>query len=244
MLAHQGQTSDNRVITDARGRIKAIQALSDIAFELNRGDRLGLVGRNGSGKTTLLQVLAQILIPDDGQVIVDGTATNLLNINLGIQPGANAQRNITLRGLAAGHTREEIEARRQQIIDFSELGDFIEMPVETYSSGMRMRLSFAIATAFQPEILILDEWLSTGDIAFRAKATARMNDFVGQAGILVLASHSKKLLMDNCNQAIWLEDGRIKASGNVEDIWNAYEETQKREAQEVITATTATLGSA
>lgn len=222
-----GDAGDDRVVIDPKGRILAIKALQNISFSLKNGDRLGLVGRNGSGKTTLLQVLAEIMVPDQGELIVEGRSTNLLNINLGMSPGASAQRNITLRGLAAGHSLKEIEKRRAEVIDFAELGDFIDMPVETYSSGMRMRLNFAMATAFEPEILILDEWLSTGDIAFREKATARMRQFVKKAGILVLASHSPKLLQDNCNRAIWLDRGRIRADGDVKDIWRAYSAEQE-----------------
>lgn len=228
-----GADADDRVIIGPKGRILGIQALRDISFDLRSGDRLGLIGRNGSGKTTLLQVLSEIMMPDEGEVIVDGRSTNLININLGIQPGASAQRNITLRGLAAGRSLAEIESKRDEIIDFSELGDFINMPVETYSAGMRMRLNFAIATAFQPEILILDEWLSTGDISFREKATNRMRSFVDKAGILVLASHSPKLLQDNCNKAIWLDYGRIRAAGPVNDIWRQYAADQEQIQEQI-----------
>ena len=230
------QEVDDRVIIGPKGRILGIKALQDISFSLKNGDRIGLVGRNGSGKTTLLQVLAEIMVPDEGELIVEGRSTNLLNINLGMNPGASAQRNITLRGLAAGHSLKEIEKRRSDVIAFADLGDFIDMPVETYSSGMRMRLNFAIATAFEPEILILDEWLSTGDIAFREKATARMRQFVSKAGILILASHSPKLLQDNCNRAIWLDRGRIRADGDVNEIWRAYsaeQETVKKQLEAI-----------
>ncbi|MEL6380796.1 MAG: ABC transporter ATP-binding protein [Pseudomonadota bacterium] len=223
---------DDRLITNSRGRIVGIQALRNINFSLNEGDRLGLIGQNGSGKTTLLQVLAEIMVPDAGTLTIEGRSTNLLNINLGMQPGASADRNITLRGLAAGHSLAAIDQCRVEIIDFAQLGEFAHMPVETYSAGMRMRLNYAIATAFQPEILILDEWLSTGDIAFRERATARMKQFVDQAGILILASHSEKLLKDNCNRAIWLDQGRIRADGDVNDLWEAYAAEQKKRVDE------------
>ncbi|MEL6790491.1 MAG: ATP-binding cassette domain-containing protein [Pseudomonadota bacterium] len=223
---------DDRLVTDGRGRIIGIQALRDISFSLNEGDRLGLIGQNGSGKTTLLQVLAEIMVPDAGTLTIEGRSTNLLNINLGMQPGASADRNITLRGLAAGHSLTEIQKRRAEIVAFAQLGEFAHMPVETYSAGMRMRLNYAIATAFEPEILILDEWLSTGDIAFRERATNRMNQFVDQAGILILASHSHKLLKDNCNRAIWLDQGRIRADGDVDTLWKAYAAEQKKRVAE------------
>jgi len=133
-----------------------------------------------------------------------------------------------LRGLASGQRLHEIEEKRQEIIDFSELGEFVDLPVETYSAGMRMRLNFAIATAFEPEILILDEWLSAGDISFREKATNRMQDFVKKAGILLLATHSQKLLLDNCDKALWIDDGKIVQHGPADEIWTAYAAEQKR----------------
>tara|TARA_R110000868_G_scaffold208557_2_gene458094 strand:+ start:35549 stop:36364 length:816 start_codon:yes stop_codon:yes gene_type:complete len=218
---------DHRLIWSKSGRLKGVRALHDITFSLSKGDRLAIVGKNGSGKTTLLQVLAGIISPEVGKISTIGRVTSLININLGIQVEATGHRNITLRGLAAGYSHKEIEKRRREIAEFSELGEFLEMPMETYSSGMRMRLTFAIATAFEPEILILDEWLSAGDASFKEKATTRMRDFVEQAGILVLASHSRKLLLDNCEMGMWLDEGRIRSFGDVEDVLNEYDSQQK-----------------
>jgi ABC-type polysaccharide/polyol phosphate transport system ATPase subunit len=218
--------TDHRMIWNKSGRLKGIRALHNISFSLSKGDRLAIVGKNGSGKTTLLQVLAGIISPEVGQISTRGRVTSLININLGIQVEATGHRNITLRGLAAGYSHKEIEKRRREIADFSELGEFLDMPMESYSSGMRMRLTFAIATAFEPEILILDEWLSAGDASFKEKATMRMRDFVEQAGILVLASHSRKLLLDNCEIGMWLDEGRVRAFGDVEAILNEYEVQQ------------------
>lgn len=219
---------DARIITSPSGRIRAVKALSDISLELKSGDRMALIGRNGSGKTSLLQVLAGIIPPDTGRVVRRGSTTNVININLGMQAGASGHRNITLRGLAAGRTRLEIEAKRAEIQEFSELGEFLDMPVATYSSGMMMRLTFAIATAFEPNILLLDEWLSAGDASFRNKATERMKSFVEKAGILVLASHNRQLLMDNCNSAIWLDNGVVRTRGDVEPLLDEYEEEVKK----------------
>ncbi len=215
--------ADSRLIMGEGGRILGVRALESISFDLSGGDRLAVIGSNGAGKTTLLQILAGILPPDSGEVVIEGRCTSLININLGMQMEATGHRNITLRGLAGGYPRNEIEARRQDIADFCELGKFLDMPIETYSAGMRMRLNFAIATAFEPEILLLDEWLSAGDAAFRAKATQRMQSFVRKAGILVLASHSRQLLIDNCNRAIWMDDGRIREFGDVEDLYDRYQ---------------------
>lgn len=218
---------DSRIIISPTGKIRAVKALENISLDLKSGDRLAIIGRNGSGKTSLLQVLAGIIPPDTGRIVMRGVATSVININLGMQPEASGHRNIMLRGLAAGRTRAEVEAKRSEIQEFSGLGDFLDMPVTTYSSGMRMRLNFAIATAFEPDILLLDEWLSTGDAAFREKATERMKAFVGKAGILVLASHNRKLLLDNCNTAIWLDGGVVRARGDVKTLLDEYEAEMK-----------------
>lgn len=226
------EQAQDRMIWDKKGRLRGVRALNDVSFSLAEGDRLAIIGENGSGKTTLLQVLAGILAPEIGTLTARGRITSLININLGMQAEATGHRNITLRGLAAGYSHKDIEARRQEIAEFSELGDFLNMPIETYSAGMRMRLTFSIATAFEPEILILDEWLSAGDVSFKEKATRRMNAFVEKAGILILASHSRKLMLDNCEQAIWLEQGRIRDAGPVEEIINAYEAAQRAKKAE------------
>jgi ABC-type polysaccharide/polyol phosphate transport system ATPase subunit len=227
------QEAQDRMIWDARGRLRGVRAIDDVSFELHQGDRLAIVGENGSGKTTLLQVLAGLFAPETGTLMTRGRITSLININFGMQAEATGHRNITLRGLAAGYSHKAIEARRAEIADFSELGEFLDLPIETYSAGMRMRLTFSIATAFEPEILILDEWLSAGDANFKEKATRRMNAFVDQAGILVLASHSRKLMLDNCDKAIWMDQGKIRASGPVLAILDAYEAVQKEKNLEV-----------
>lgn len=219
---------DERVMLNAKGRVLGIKAINDVSFDLRSGDRLGLIGTNGSGKTTLLQIASQIIEPDSGQLIAKGRTSNLININLGMQQGASGQRNITLRGLASGQSLESIEEKRAEIIEFSELHEFIDLPVETYSSGMRMRLNFAITTSFQPEILILDEWLSAGDISFREKATKRMQGFVKQAGVLLLATHSKKLLFDNCEKAIWLDEGNVVMEDAADLVWSEFAKEQER----------------
>ncbi|MDZ7627823.1 MAG: ABC transporter ATP-binding protein [Parvularculaceae bacterium] len=214
---------DDRLVKWPNGSFRAVRALRDISLSLDRGDRLGIIGPNGSGKTSLLQVVAGIYTPDSGEVRLTGRATSLINLSLGMQPEASGQRNITLKGLAYGHARAEIERKRQAIIEFCELGEFIDMPVMTYSSGMSMRLAFAIATAFEPEILILDEWLSTGDAAFRMRAVERMNSFARRAGVILLATHSKQLLLDNCNLGLWLERGMVRGFGDIKSVYASYE---------------------
>lgn len=227
-----GEHKASRMIWSKRGRLKGVRAIDGVSFSLHQGDRLAIVGENGSGKTTLLQALAGILTPEIGTLKVRGRITSLININLGTQPEATGHRNITLRGLAAGYTHKQIEAKRQEIAEFSELAEFLNMPIETYSAGMRMRLVFSIATAFEPEILVLDEWLSAGDVAFKEKATRRMNDFVEKAGILILASHSRKLILDNCKTGLWMDEGKVRAMGPVEEIIDAYEEAQHEKKRE------------
>ena len=182
-------------VRDRRGKVKAYRALDDVSFELTSGDRLAVIGMNGAGKSTLLKVLAGTQVPEDGYVESRGRISSLININVGIQQDATGHRNITLRGLVAGRSRDEIEEKRKWISEFSELGDFLDMPFLTYSSGMRMRLNFAIATAFQPEILLMDEWLSAGDIRFRDKASERMSELVEDASILVLRRGTYQTLL-------------------------------------------------
>ena len=201
-----------------------VNALTNVSFALKGGDRLAIVGANGSGKTTLLQVMAGIYTPDSGQLRVKGQRSNLINIGLGMRLEASGRRNIVLGGLAAGHSRADVMDRCEEIEAFSELGEFLSMPVSTYSAGMRMRLSFAIATAFDPEILILDEWLSAGDENFRRKAAERMQHFVETAGILVLASHNPSLLKNNCDLGLWLREGEVAAFGEIDNVLEAYVE--------------------
>ncbi len=221
---------DSRLIRNAGGAIIGVQALDGIGLDAAKGDRWALIGRNGSGKSTLLQVLAGLLPPDEGRVEMSSRPTNLININLGMELEADGRRNIMLRGLAAGWSKKEILARRQEIEDFSGLGPFLAMPVGTLSAGMRMRLNFAIATAFDPEILLLDEWLSAGDVEFQKKAAERMDRFVSSAGIVVLASHGRRLIERICNRGLWIEAGKVIMLGKPHDVINAYERAMADEA--------------
>ncbi|WP_339740551.1 ABC transporter ATP-binding protein [uncultured Maricaulis sp.] len=227
-VADHGGGRNETLIRRGDGSVIGVRALCDVSFEAVSGDRVAIIGENGSGKTSLLQVLAGIYTPDAGEVVIEGRTTSVVNINLGMNLEATGHKNITLRGLAVGQTREAVEAKRAEIAAFSGLGDFLDLPVETYSAGMRMRLNFAIATAFKPDVLILDEWLSAGDTAFRRKATDRMRTFVDQAGILILASHSRSLMETTCNRAIWLDYGTIRAEGEVEAVAAAYDEEMAR----------------
>jgi ABC-type polysaccharide/polyol phosphate transport system ATPase subunit len=181
-----------------------VQALDGVDLSLRRGDRLALLGRNGAGKSTLLRVMAGIYEPTRGSITVKGRVAALLGGNPGMDPDSTGRENIVLHGLYLGLSKADIKRHAEAIIDFTELGSFIDLPLRTYSSGMRARLSFGIATAIVPEILLLDEGIGAGDAAFIEKANRRLNEFVGSSGILVLASHSPSLVRQFCNKYVLL----------------------------------------
>ncbi|MBB3286301.1 MULTISPECIES: ABC transporter ATP-binding protein [unclassified Rhizobium] len=226
----RGRSLKNRVLNMATGGsinsegngVVVVRGLDAISLELRRHDRVGLVGHNGSGKTTLLRVLTGVYVPTSGKIDIQGKCTSLINISLGIDPEATGRQNIFLRGALLGFRKEEMKTKLREIEEFSELGGFLEMPVRTYSTGMHLRLAFSISTILQPEILIMDEWLATGDEGFKAKANQRLNELVEKTQILVIASHAKELLAKNCNRVIWLEHGRIRMDGGPTEVLGAY----------------------
>lgn len=189
--------------------VTVVQALSGVNLELKSGDRLGLLGHNGAGKSTLLRTLAGVYDPSEGQLTRQGSVASLIDPALGIEPDATGVENIMLRGLVMGMTKRQIDRITPDICEFSGLGQYVHMPVRTYSTGMLMRLAFSISTSVQADILLMDEWLSVGDAAFTLKAEQRMKDVVASSGILVLASHSAELIAKECNRVIRLEHGRI-----------------------------------
>lgn len=215
-VATGGQISAN-----SSGRV-IIRALEDLTLSIKDGDRVGLLGHNGAGKSTLLRLLSGVYVPSSGRARIKGEIGSLIDVSFGIDPEATGRDNIYLRGALLGLTRSEINSKLEEIIDFSELGDFIDMPVRTYSSGMHLRLAFSVSTIIRPEILLMDEWLSVGDEGFKHRAEARMNDLVESTHILVIASHSRELIRDTCNRAIWLEHGKIKLDGTPEEVTQAY----------------------
>jgi ABC-type polysaccharide/polyol phosphate transport system ATPase subunit len=210
-----------QLANDASDRI-SVEALRDVSLQLVPGDRVALIGANGAGKTTLLRVMAGIYEPVSGSVKARGRISPMFDIGLGIDNELSGYDNILLRGQILGLTAVEIRSKLTDIIAFTELGDYIGLPVRTYSSGMLTRLTFAIATSFSPEILLMDEWIVAGDAAFMSKAEHRISSFVTQASILVLASHSSEICIQWCNKAIWMEKGRVKAIGDVREILTAY----------------------
>ncbi|WGL17287.1 ABC transporter ATP-binding protein [Microbulbifer bruguierae] len=200
------------------GRKKTIKALDNVSFELSAGDRLGLIGSNGAGKSTLLKVLYGIYEPSEGNLQVSGKIDALFNINLGFRKEATGRRNIFLRGLIRGWQPKEVESRMDEIIEFSELGHYIDLPLKSYSAGMAARLAFSIATNLEPEILLMDEWIGAGDPSFQEKAKTRMELLAEKAGIMVIASHNHKLLKNVCNKIIHLQEGKIIQSGAPDDL--------------------------
>lgn len=212
-------------ILDAiRGKIKreGFVAVDDISFKINRGDAVGLVGRNGAGKSTLLKLVSGIANPTSGKISVKGQVAPLLALGNGLDPRLTGRENIYLNGAILGYNKSYLKDNEASIIEFSELGDFIDSPVRTYSSGMMMRLAFSIATAASPEILILDEVLAVGDSSFQAKCKARINEIIKDGATVFFVSHSLEDIERLCTRAIWLEKGRILMDGYASNVTKAY----------------------
>jgi len=199
-----------------------VQALKNVSFSVSPGDRVGVVGHNGSGKTTLLRLLANIYKPTKGTYICRGTVTSLFSVGLGQDADDSGLENIKTMGMVLGLSKKEISQKIDDIVEFSELGDFIHLPIRTYSTGMSTRLSFAIATSLEPDILLMDEGIGAGDASFTVKAEQRLKQFYGRLKSLLVASHSDNLIRQLCNKAILLEHGSIKAMGGVEEILDLY----------------------
>jgi ABC-type polysaccharide/polyol phosphate transport system ATPase subunit len=208
-----------------------IRALQDVSITLNDGDRLALIGPNGAGKTTLLRVLAGIYYPTTGSIFVEGRCVPLFDISLGMDDEATGYENILLRGLLMGLDRKEIHKRVAEISEFSGLGEFLHLPVRTYSSGMTLRLLFSIATSTNSDILLMDEWIAMGDAEFIERANQRLHSVVNRTKILALASHSPAYLKAVCNKALLLEGGRVVAQGTVDEVLDHYQSDRKADAE-------------
>jgi ABC-2 type transport system ATP-binding protein len=206
---------------DHRKRL-VLHALKSVNLTIKHGDRVAVIGANGAGKSTLLRVLSGIYPPISGTVVVDGRVGAMLTTGLGMREDVSGYENIEFCLLLLGVPPEEIPRRREEISAFTELGEYLDLHVGAYSSGMRVRLAFAISTALDPEILIIDEIIGAGDAAFMKKAQARMEDLVGRSNILVFASHALGFAEQICNRAIWLDRGEIRLDGPFSDIHQAY----------------------
>lgn len=207
---------------DNDSKLVKVKALNDINIELNRGDRLALIGHNGAGKSTLLKAMAGIYEPFKGRVEIEGHVASLLDIFLGVNPESSGRENIFMRGMLLGLSKHRISELSEEIIAFTELADFIDLPVRTYSSGMAVRLAFAISTALEPDILLLDEVVGAGDSNFMEKARKRIEAMVDNVGILVFSSHSESDVRNFCNKAVVLDAGKIVFSGNVDAAFDFY----------------------
>jgi len=209
-------------VISAEKSVPIVKALDGISFTLTEGDRLGLIGHNGAGKSTLLKVLAGIYQPTRGAINLQGRIVSTLNISLGMDAEATGYENIIIRGLLLGMSHKEIDGKIEEIADFTELGQYLDLPVRIYSSGMLTRLAFATVTAMEPDILLMDEVIGTGDASFIHKAEKRLNEFMSRSKILVLASHSEEVIRKFCNKGLLLKGGKIESSGSVEEVIECY----------------------
>lgn len=199
-----------------------VHALNNICLSASDGDRIGVIGHNGAGKSTLLKLLAGIYPTTKGRCRVEGRICSLFDITLGFEPEATGWENITYRSYLQGESPADVKRKSQGIAEFSELGQFLDVPVRYYSAGMMMRLAFSIATAVEPEVLLIDEVLATGDLAFQAKAKARMNEMKNSSRLMVLVAHDLETIRVMCNRTVWLQHGSIQMQGPTNQVVDAY----------------------
>lgn len=216
-----------RSIANLRTReITEVVALDHVTFRVEKGEAFGIVGHNGAGKSTLLRVMARTLQPNSGKVVVNGRASTLLQLGVGMNPELSGSRNIYLGGLAAGLRRSEVDDIFDDVVDYAGLGEAIHRPVKTYSSGMFSRLAFSVSMHLNPDILLLDEVLAVGDAEFRDKSLKTMRELLDRAGTIVFVSHSLGQVADFCDRAMWLERGRVRELGEAETVVEAYRQSQ------------------
>ena len=215
--------------------VVVIEALRDITMTLKTGDRVGLVGHNGAGKSTMLRLLSGIYEPTRGRTSIRGRVAPVFDLGVGMDPEITGYENIIIRGLFLGQTRKQMLAKVDEIAEFTELGDYLSMPLRTYSTGMRVRLAMGVVTSIDPEILLLDEGIGAVDAEFLTKARARLQALVERSGILVFASHSNEFLARLCKTAMWIDHGTIRMEGSIEEVVRAYEgEDAARHVRDVI----------
>jgi len=220
-------TLKNTLVNMGRRRqstVREIHALRDVTFDIHQGQVMGVIGANGAGKSTLMRTVAGILAPSTGRIDVYGRVSTLLALGVGFNSALSGKENVVLGGLAAGLTRKEIAAKYEEITAFAELGDFMDLPMKTYSSGMFSRLAFAVAVHMDPDILLIDEALSAGDAHFKKKEQAKMAEVVGQAGTMLLVSHALGVIKEMCDEAVWLHQGRLIRQGTPDEMIDAYTE--------------------
>ncbi|HET7901317.1 MAG TPA: ABC transporter ATP-binding protein [Candidatus Nanopelagicales bacterium] len=217
-------TLRDAVVRLGRGErsVREVEAVKKVSFDVPQGTVMGIVGSNGAGKSTLVRAIAGILPPTEGRIEVRGKVSTLLALGVGFNGSMSGQENVLLGGLAAGYTRQEIAQKYEEIADFAELGDFMEMPMKTYSSGMFSRLAFAVAVHMEPDILLVDEALSAGDAKFKEKAAAKMKSLVAEARTMFLVSHALGSVTELCNDAIWMNRGEIMMRGEPAAVVKEY----------------------
>lgn len=204
------------------GEYSDFWAVDDVSVNLNEGDRVGIIGHNGAGKSTLLKTLCRVYEPTKGEISVDGRIAPLLEIGAGFHPEFTGRENIYLNGAILGYSKAHLQEIEQEVIDFAELAEFIDMPIKYFSTGMYMRLAFSLATAVSPDILILDEIFAGGDASFMEKAKKRMLNLINNSDIMIMVSHDHKLVQSLCNRVIWIDHGKIIADGTSDIIINNY----------------------
>nr|WP_199701793.1 ABC transporter ATP-binding protein [Jiangella rhizosphaerae] len=217
-------TFKTAIVRFGRGEraVKEVEAVQDVSFDVPHGNAIGIIGANGAGKSTLMRMIAGILPPTKGRIQVNGRVSTLLALGVGFNAQLSGRENVVLGGLAAGLSRKEIQERYEEIADFAELGEFIDMPMRTYSSGMFQRLAFSVAVHMDPDILLIDEALSAGDAKFKQKAAAKMKDLVTNARTMFLVSHAMSSVKDLCNDALWMHKGKLMMRGNPDEVIAAY----------------------
>ena len=212
------------VVTWLKGQsnYQTFWALKDVSFEVNKGEVVGNIGRNGSGKSTLLKIISGLFRPSEGEISVKGRIVPMLELGSGFDPELTGRENVFLNGAILGYTEAFLKEQFDDILEFSELGEFIDMPLKTYSSGMMMRLAFSVATIVQPEILIVDEILAVGDEAFQRKSRAKMLELMGGGTTVLYVSHSLDQIRELCNRVIWLDHGKVVMQGEASEVCDAY----------------------
>jgi teichoic acid transport system ATP-binding protein len=206
-------------------------ALDGVSFKVARGEAYGIIGRNGAGKSTLLRCIAGTLRPNSGKVVVNGKLSTLLQLGVGFNPELSGHRNIYLGALAAGLRKREIDEKFDSIVEYAELGTAIDRPVKTYSSGMFSKLAFSVSMHLDPDVLLLDEVLAVGDVAFRAKSMETMQELLDRSGTIVFVSHSMNSVQDFCDRVLWLQEGRVMAEGEAAEVVGLYKEAATRSAK-------------
>ncbi len=218
----KGKTAKDRILSWKRNKYENKNVLDGISFEIQKGQAVALIGRNGSGKSTTLKLLTRIMYPDEGSIVVNGKVSALIELGAGFHPDMSGKENIYINASILGLTRKEIDERIDRIIEFSELKEYIDNPIRTYSSGMYMRLAFSVAINVDADILFIDEILAVGDIAFQKKCFEKIKEIKASGTTIIIVTHAMDQIKEICDRAIWIEDGSIKKDGSAQEVTQAY----------------------